>query len=88
MFIRIADSGIGIAPGDIEMALQPFVQIDSTLQRKYQGTGLGLPLARSMVEMHGGRFVIESTVGAGTAITAHFPPERSLGLAQVHAAVA
>jgi len=88
MFIRIADSGIGIAPADIEMALQPFVQIDSTLQRKYQGTGLGLPLARSMVEMHGGRFIIESTVGAGTTITVHFPPERSLGPAQAHAAVA
>jgi len=76
--IQVVDNGIGIAAADIERALQPFEQIDSSLHRKYQGTGLGLPLARSMCELHGGRFTIESTVGQGTTVTAHFPPERSL----------
>jgi len=76
--MRVADTGIGIAPEDIERAMQPFVQIDSSLQRKFSGTGLGLPLARSMVELHGGKFAIESAVGQGTAITVSFPPARSL----------
>jgi len=78
VMIQVVDNGIGIAAADIERALQPFEQIDSSLHRKYQGTGLGLPLARSMCELHGGRFAIESTVGRGTTVTAHFPPERSL----------
>ena len=78
VMIQVVDNGIGIAPADIERALQPFEQIDSSLHRKYQGTGLGLPLARSMCELHGGRFTIESTVGQGTTVTVRFPPERSL----------
>jgi signal transduction histidine kinase len=78
VYISVADTGIGIAAEDIEKALMPFVQIDSTLQRKYDGTGLGLPLARSMTEHHGGGFEIESKVGEGTSITVRFPPERSL----------
>ncbi|MGH6967539.1 MAG: ATP-binding response regulator [Stellaceae bacterium] len=76
--IQVVDTGIGIAAADLERALQPFEQIDSSLHRKYQGTGLGLPLARSMCELHGGRFTIESTVGKGTTVTVRFPPERSL----------
>ncbi len=74
--IQVIDTGIGIA--NIERALQPFEQIDSALSRKYQGTGLGLPLARSMCELHGGTFAIESIVGQGTTVTVRFPPERSL----------
>jgi len=80
VYISVADTGIGIAAEDIEKALMPFVQIDSTLQRKYDGTGLGLPLARSMTTHHGGSFEIESKVGEGTCITVRFPPERSLRL--------
>jgi len=78
LVIAVADTGIGIAVADIERALQPFEQIDSSLHRKYQGTGLGLPLARSMCELHGGHFAIDSTVGKGTTVTVRFPPERSL----------
>jgi signal transduction histidine kinase len=78
VYISVIDTGIGIAPEDIEKALMPFVQIDSSLQRKYAGTGLGLPLARSMIEHHGGGFEIASKVGEGTAITVRFPPGRSL----------
>jgi signal transduction histidine kinase len=76
--VAIEDTGIGIAPGDIDKALKPFGQIDSRLARKYQGTGLGLPLARSMVELHGGRLELESTPGAGTRATIWLPPERML----------
>jgi two-component system cell cycle sensor histidine kinase PleC len=81
IFIRVIDTGIGIAAKDIEKAMQPFVQIDSSLQRKYTGTGLGLPLARSMAELHGGRLTIESEVGIGTTVTLFFPPCRTLTLA-------
>jgi signal transduction histidine kinase len=76
--IQVIDDGIGIAKVDIERAMQPFEQVDSSLHRKYQGTGLGLPLARSMCELHGGSFAIESTVGKGTTVTVRFPAARSL----------
>jgi len=76
--ITVEDTGIGIAPGDIEKALRPFGQIDSRLARKYQGTGLGLPLAKSMIELHGGRLEIDSAPGAGTRVTLWLPVERVL----------
>ncbi len=76
--ITVADTGIGIAPGDIDKALRPFGQIDSRLARKYQGTGLGLPLAKSMIELHGGRLEIDSAPGAGTRVTLWLPVERML----------
>lgn len=74
--VAIADTGIGIAPEDIPIALQPFGQIDSKLSRKYEGTGLGLPLAKQLVELHGGTLTIESAVGIGTTVAIWFPPER------------
>ena len=69
-------TGIGIAPADIPKALSPFVQVDSTLSRKYAGTGLGLPLAKALVELHGGLLDLESEAGAGTTVTVRFPAER------------
>jgi signal transduction histidine kinase len=74
--IIVEDTGIGIEPGDLATALRPFGQIDSRLARKYQGTGLGLPLTKSMVELHGGRLEIESVPGVGTKATVWLPPER------------
>jgi signal transduction histidine kinase len=74
--IAIADTGIGIAAQDIPRALERFGQVDSSLSRKYEGTGLGLPLARRLMELHGGRLDIESAVGIGTTVTASFPGER------------
>ncbi len=74
----VTDNGIGIAASDIETALAPFGQIDSRLARRYQGTGLGLPLARSMVELHGGRLDIVSTPGVGTTVTVRLPTDRIL----------
>ena len=55
----------------------PFTQIDSGLHRKYDGTGLGLPLTKSMVELHGGRMILDSTPGVGTTVTVRFPAERT-----------
>jgi signal transduction histidine kinase len=74
--IAVADSGIGIAPENIARALERFGQIDSSLGRKYEGTGLGLPLSKRLVELHGGTLVIESTLGIGTTVFVTLPPER------------
>lgn len=71
--IVVADTGIGMAPDDIPKALKPFHQIDSRLQRRYEGTGLGLPLTQAFVEMHGGTLTITSAPGEGTAVTLRFP---------------
>ncbi|MFY9288301.1 MAG: ATP-binding protein [Alphaproteobacteria bacterium] len=74
--IKIEDSGIGIAEEDIPVALAPFGQIESALSRKNQGTGLGLPLTKALVELHGGVLDLESKVGQGTIVTVIFPAER------------
>jgi signal transduction histidine kinase len=74
--IAIADTGIGIAPEDIPRALERFGQVDSSFSRKYEGTGLGLPLSKRLMELHGGRLDLESAVGIGTTVTASFPAER------------
>ncbi len=72
----VADTGIGIAAQDIDKVLEKFGQVDSTLQRQYDGTGLGLPLVKSMVELHDGSFALESELGAGTRAIVRLPPER------------
>ena len=72
----ITDTGVGIAEEDIPMVLAPFGQVESALSRTQQGTGLGLPLTKSFVELHGGSFDIRSKIGAGTTVTVRFPSER------------
>ena len=81
--IRVADSGIGMRPEDVPLALQPFRQIDSALSRKHAGTGLGLPLAKALAELHGGRLEIDSRPGKGTAVILRLPPERVLAMSLV-----
>lgn len=76
--IAVRDTGIGIAPQDVATALEPFGQIDSSLSRKYQGTGLGLPIVKSYMELHGGMLGIVSRPGEGTTATLQFPPNRVL----------
>ena len=76
--ISVADKGIGIAPEDMEKVLLPFGQVDSPLARDHQGTGLGLPLVQAMVQLHGGRLVIDSTIGEGTTVTIVLPKKRLL----------
>ena len=84
--IAVADSGIGIAPHDLEKALRPFGQIDSRMTRKYQGSGLGLPLTKSMIALHGGTLKLESVVGQGTVATLWLPAKHvvRLGAAMAH----
>jgi signal transduction histidine kinase len=71
--IVIADTGIGMSPDDVLIAMKPFRQIDSALNRRYEGTGLGLPLAKAFTELHGGRLEIESEPGFGTTISLVMP---------------
>jgi PAS domain S-box-containing protein len=71
--IVISDNGVGMTKEHIEQALELFGQVDSSLERKYEGTGLGLPLAKRLVEAHGGTLDIESKTKAGTVITIEFP---------------
>jgi PAS domain S-box-containing protein len=76
MQVIVTDNGIGIASENLQRVLEPFVQIDSSLSRQYSGTGLGLPTVKAIMELHGGALVLRSAVGAGTTVTAIFPPER------------
>ncbi len=77
---RVVDTGIGIAPQDIPKAMAPFRQVESELNRKVEGTGLGLPLSKALVELHGATLKLESQVGVGTKVTVKFPPERAVNL--------
>jgi two-component system cell cycle sensor histidine kinase PleC len=71
--IRIRDTGIGIGAQDIPLVQQPFYRVNSVLDGKHQGAGLGLPFAKSVVELHGGTLDIESELGAGTTVTVTLP---------------
>lgn len=79
MIVAVKDTGIGISDDDIPKVLSPFGQVDSSLAREYEGTGLGLHLAKTLMELHGGRLVIESALGLGTQVSCHFPPTRMPG---------
>lgn len=74
-FIRIAviDTGIGIAPENLNKLFQPFVQIDSALNRQYAGSGLGLALVKRLVEIHGGKVGVRSELGVGSCFTVDLP---------------
>ena len=72
VYISVTDTGIGMSEEDIPKAISSFGQIDSKLSRKYEGTGLGLPLTKKLVELMNGTFDIKSTVGKGTTITIIF----------------
>lgn len=74
----VADTGVGMNKRELAMAVTKFGQVDSGLDRKHEGTGLGLPLTRGLVELHGGRMDIESEKGKGTTITLRFPLERTV----------
>jgi len=78
LMFEIVDTGIGISADDIEVVLQPFRQVDGHLNRKYAGTGLGLPLAKALTEAHGGVFTITSEIGLGTRIKLAFPADRTM----------
>ena len=71
--IAVTDTGIGIAPDQISKLFQPFVQIDSALNRQYAGTGLGLTLVKRIVELHGGQVEVSSEVGVGSRFMVNLP---------------
>jgi signal transduction histidine kinase len=78
LVIVISDNGIGIADADIAKAFEPFGQVDNRLSRKFDGTGLGLPLATAMIHQHGGSLTLTSEVGRGTTVTVVIPGQRLL----------
>ena len=77
--LQVIDTGVGISEQDLERVMEPFTQVDSTLSRQHEGTGLGLPLSQSLVELHGGKLTIESSVGKGTVATIRLPAKRIIG---------
>jgi PAS domain S-box-containing protein len=74
--LRVTDTGIGIAPEDMDRVMQVFTQAETSQKRRYQGTGLGLPLTRQLMELHGGSVTLASEMGIGTRVTLHFPKDR------------
>ncbi len=76
LIFTVKDTGIGIAREDFEKIFQPFGQVDSSLARKFEGTGLGLPLTKGLVELHRGSIGLESEVGRGTTIRITLPKKR------------
>ncbi len=78
LVIAVADTGVGMAPEMIPVALEPFRQVDSSLARKFEGTGLGLPLVKTLIERHDGHLVIESELNVGTTVRLCFPSSRCL----------
>jgi PAS domain S-box-containing protein len=76
--LSVADTGIGIAEADLARVMEPFGQADGSLRRRYEGTGLGLPLVRSFVDLHGAAFDLKSQIGMGTTATVVFPVERTM----------
>ena len=76
MAFKVADTGIGMTEIEIETAMSVFGQVEGSLSRSHDGTGLGLPLVKSLAELHGGSMRIDSTPGQGTAVHVWFPPSR------------
>jgi len=77
--ISVADTGIGMSPPEIAVALERFGQTPSAQSRPNEGTGLGLPLTKTLVELHGGQLGIDSVPGKGTTVTVKFPPQQFPG---------
>jgi PAS domain S-box-containing protein len=72
----VTDSGIGIEPADLPRVFEPFMQADSSLSRRYGGSGLGLPLSRVLAEAQGAQLTLDSKPAGGTTVRLHFPPAR------------
>jgi signal transduction histidine kinase len=82
--IIVGDTGIGIAPEDIPRVVIPFVQLGDLYSRPQEGSGLGLPLSKRLVELHGGTLGLESAPGRGTTVTVLFPASRVHSGASLH----
>jgi signal transduction histidine kinase len=79
--IRVADTGIGIPPAERERVFEPFTQVDSSLARRFHGSGLGLYLARTLADALGGDLTLEDPVGPGTVAVLRFPAARLVATA-------
>ena len=84
----VADTGIGMTPGEIKVALETFGQVENALVKNHEGIGLGLPLAKRLIEIHGGKLVINSVKGTGTTVRVELPPGRVLRVAAENRAIA
>ena len=76
LVISIKDTGIGISPEHLERVLRPFEQVADHLTKENEGTGLGLPIARALIELHGGDLTLSSDLGIGTTVALRLPHER------------
>lgn len=80
LVIEVRNIGVGISEADLPMVLEPFGQVDNAFNRTGGGTGLGLPLTKKLVELHGGVFVIESVPDQGTVVRVILSPDRVVSL--------
>jgi PAS domain S-box-containing protein len=76
LYLAVRDTGVGIAKDDLARVMEPFTQVEGALNRRYEGTGLGLPLVNRLVTLHGGSFTLESKPEVGTNAMIRFPPKR------------
>ncbi len=74
--ISVEDTGIGMSPQEIEIALRPFGQVDSAINKRHEGTGLGLPIAHALARLHGGELRVSSEKGVGTRVCVTLPLAR------------
>ena len=84
----VRDTGIGMSRGQAIAALEPFVQLDGDLAKAHQGTGQGLPLAKRLIELHGGSLTIQSAPGKGTTTVIRLPAHRTIVATPVRATLA
>jgi signal transduction histidine kinase len=76
LVISVKDTGVGIPPEQLEKVLEPFEQVEDHLTRRNEGTGLGLPIAKALIELHGGQLVLHSQLNVGTTAKLHLPRDR------------
>jgi len=76
LILEVSDTGIGMREEDLHRVLEPFVQVENELTRRYEGTGLGLSLSKQLIELHGGRIGIVSKPEIGTTVSVHLPASR------------
>jgi signal transduction histidine kinase len=84
--IIVSDTGIGMNDVELGIAMEPFGQVENSLARSFEGTGLGLPLARRMTELHGGHLTLRSVKGVGTSVEVYLPASRVLWASGVRSA--
>ena len=82
LVVEIVDTGVGMTPEELEIALTPFGQVDGSRTRWREGTGLGLPIARSLIDLHGGRLDIKSEKGKGTTVSVMLPSRHLVSAAR------